>query len=86
LYPFIRGVVKQTAVFIEAYLFYQLHTKFYPIFCCLGLVHMQRKLMGIISLDFEITGQLLIVFCTCQIPEKEWEYSEAVHQLFIDFK
>jgi hypothetical protein len=42
--------------------------------------------MGIINVDFEMTGQLLIVFCTCQILEKEWEYSEAVHQLFIDFK
>ena len=26
------------------------------------------------------------IFCICQIPEKEWEYNEAVHQLFIDFK
>ena len=42
--------------------------------------------MGIISVDFEITGQLLIVFCTCQILEKEWEYSVAVHHLFIYFK
>ena len=26
------------------------------------------------------------VFCIHQILEKKWEYSEAVHQLFIDFK
>ena len=26
------------------------------------------------------------IFCIRQILEKEWEYSEAVHQLFIDFK
>jgi hypothetical protein len=26
------------------------------------------------------------MFCICQILEKKWEYSEAVHQLFIDFK
>jgi hypothetical protein len=26
------------------------------------------------------------MFCTCQILEKKWEYSETVHQLFIDFK
>jgi hypothetical protein len=26
------------------------------------------------------------IFCIHQILEKEWEYSEAVHQLFIDFK
>jgi len=26
------------------------------------------------------------IFCICQILEKQWEYNEAVHQLFIDFK
>jgi len=26
------------------------------------------------------------IFCICQILEKKWEYSEAVHQLFIVFK
>jgi len=26
------------------------------------------------------------IFCIRQILEKEWEYNEAVHQLFIDFK
>jgi len=26
------------------------------------------------------------VFCIRQIREKKWEYNEAVHQLFIDFK
>ena len=26
------------------------------------------------------------IFCIHQILEKKWEYSEAVHQLFIDFK
>ena len=26
------------------------------------------------------------IFCIRQILEKKWEYSEAVHQLFIDFK
>jgi len=26
------------------------------------------------------------IFCICQILEKKWEYIEAVHQLFIDFK
>jgi hypothetical protein len=34
--PFIRRVTKQTAVIIEAYHFYQLHTKFYPTSCCQG--------------------------------------------------
>jgi len=26
------------------------------------------------------------MFCICHILEKKWEYNEAVHQLFIDFK
>ena len=26
------------------------------------------------------------IFCFRQIVEKKWEYNEAVHQLFIDFK
>jgi hypothetical protein len=26
------------------------------------------------------------MFCICQKIEKKWEYNEAVHQLFIDFK
>ena len=26
------------------------------------------------------------IFCIRQIPQKKWEYNEAVHQLFIDFK
>ena len=26
------------------------------------------------------------IFCIRQIHEKKWEYNEAVHQLFIDFK
>jgi len=26
------------------------------------------------------------IFCIHQILEKKWEYNEAVHQLFIDFK
>ena len=34
--PTLRRVIKQTVVIIEAYQFYQLHTKFYPTFCCQG--------------------------------------------------
>jgi hypothetical protein len=26
------------------------------------------------------------IFCIRQILEKEWEYNDTVHQLFIDFK
>jgi hypothetical protein len=27
-----------------------------------------------------------LIFCIRQVLEKKWEYNEAVHQLFIDFK
>jgi len=48
---------------------------------------MQWKLLGIINVDFDATDQLLIIhFCIHQILEKKWEYNEAVHHLFMDFK
>jgi len=43
--------------------------------------------MGIITVDFDTTGQLLYhTFCIRQILEKKWQNNEAVHKLFIDFK
>ena len=42
--------------------------------------------MGIINVDSDATGRLLIIFCIRQILEKKLEYNEAVHQHFIDFK
>jgi hypothetical protein len=47
---------------------------------------MQRKLLEIISVDFDAPGQLLMhsAFCIQSILEKKCR--EAVHQLFIDFK
>jgi hypothetical protein len=48
---------------------------------------MQRKLLGIISVDFDVTGQLLITYSAfIKYLKKKWEYDEALHQLFIDFK
>jgi len=45
------------------------------------------KLLGIINVDFDTTGQLLIVYSEfIQFLRKKWEYNEAVHQLFIDLK
>jgi hypothetical protein len=37
--------------------------------------------------DFYTTGQPLIIYCALvKYLRKKWEYNEAVHQLFIDFK
>ena len=47
---------------------------------------MQKKLLGIISMDFDEQSNTDHMFCICQIPEKKWEYKETVHQLFTDFK
>ena len=38
-------------------------------------------------MDFNATGQLLIVYSAfVKFLRKKWEYNEAVHHLFIDFK
>jgi hypothetical protein len=45
------------------------------------------KLLWIINVGSDVIEQLLIRFsCIRQILEKKREYSETVHQLFIDFK
>ena len=87
LYLSVRKAIKQTVIIIAGYQFCQLHTKFYPTSCCQGLLHMQRKLLRIISVDFECDRSTTDhIFCICQILQKKWEYNEAVHQLFIEFK
>jgi len=62
LYLPVRRVIKQVVAKKEAFYFCQLLRKFYPQSCCQGLVHMQRKLLGIINVDFDATGQLLIIY------------------------
>ena len=43
--------------------------------------------MGIINVDFDTKGQLLIIHCAfVKFLRRNGEYNEAVHQLFIDFK
>jgi hypothetical protein len=48
---------------------------------------MQRKLLGIISVDFDATGQLLILYCAfVKYLRKNGNKMEVVHQTFINFK
>jgi hypothetical protein len=47
---------------------------------------MQRKLLGIINVDFEAISQLLIIYSAFVKYLKKLEYNETVHQLYIDFK
>ena len=45
------------------------------------------KLLGIISVGFNITDQVLIrFFLINQILGKKWDYNETVYQIFLDFK
>jgi hypothetical protein len=50
---------------------------------------MRWKLLGIIIHVFGVRrnrSNTNITFCIGDILEKKWEYNEAVHQLFMDFK
>ena len=47
---------------------------------------MQRKLLEIINVDFDATGQLIIYCEFVKYLRKKLEYNEAVYQLFVDFK
>ena len=45
------------------------------------------KLLGIINVDFDTTGQLLFTYSAfVKYLRKKWECNEALHLLFIDFK
>jgi hypothetical protein len=35
---------------------------------------------------FNITDELLIIYCIRQILDEKWEYNGMVHQVFIDFR
>jgi len=43
--------------------------------------------LGTISVDFDATHQLLVIYPTfIKYLRKKWKYNAALHQLFIDFK
>ena len=45
------------------------------------------KLLGIINVDSDATGRLLIIYSAfVKYLKKKREYNEVVHLLFIDFK
>ena len=51
---------------------------------------MQKKLLNIINVDFDATGQLLITYSAFNKYFKKkkggGEYNEAMHHVFTDFK
>jgi hypothetical protein len=44
------------------------------------------KLLGIISVGFDVPSTIDQILCIPQIREKKWEYNETEHQLFTDFQ
>ena len=77
MYLFIRGVIKQIVVIIETYHFCQLLSRLTPL---------AEEIIGDhhgFRCNRSTSGH---IFCIRHILEKIWEYSEAVHQLFVDFR
>jgi hypothetical protein len=60
--PIYKKGIKTDYIIIVAYHICQLCIKFYPTSCCQGLLHMQTKLLGFISVDFSATGRLLVIY------------------------
>jgi hypothetical protein len=80
-------LIKLTVVIIKKYHCYQQHTKLYPVFLIECYHHTQKKLLGTINGDFEVTDQLLLRYSALrETLEKKWEYNETVYQLFVDFE
>jgi len=44
------------------------------------------EILGIITVENDTTGQLLIIYSAFVKYLRKWEYSDEVHQLFIGFK
>ena len=62
LYLSIRRGIKEIVVTIGAYHICQLRTKHCPASFSQGKLHMHRKLLGIINVDSDATGRLLITY------------------------
>jgi hypothetical protein len=73
-------VIKLTVIIIKAHQCYQIHAEFYPTSLSQGYDHTQIKLLGIISVDADITDKLLITFflhSSDMRGKKKWEYNET---------
>ena len=82
----IRRMKKQTVVIMEAYYFCQLHTEFFSNNLLSRLTLYAGEITGDHQYGFRSNRSITDhTCCIRQIPEKKWEYSEAVHQLFLDF-
>jgi hypothetical protein len=83
LYQFTGRAMKLTAIIIVGWL---LSTSFKVVSSTFSQGYFRTKLLGIIGVGFDVTGQLWSNCFIRQILEKKREYNGTVHQLFIDFK
>jgi len=64
--------------------FFQQHTKFYSPFCRQDLLHMNRKLLGIISVDLNATDLQVSIYCALWNTWEMgiyWSRASAVYRL-----
>ena len=62
MYLLIRWVIALTVVIIEVHHSYQQHTKLSPNIFLSELLNVQMQLLGITTVDFDITEQLMIIY------------------------
>jgi hypothetical protein len=68
-------------VITEAHYYCQLHTTFYPPLCCQSKLNVQRKLLGIISVDLEATSQILIIYSALTFILLMWRIGRAPNSI-----
>jgi len=79
-------VIKQTVVILDVYHFVNYVKNFISILMS-SLMPYAEEIIGIINVDFDTTGQLLIIYSAfVKYLRKKLEYNEAVHHLLTDFK
>jgi hypothetical protein len=78
--------MKQIVVRIEEYHLCELQAKRYPTPCCQGYLHMQRKLLGIIDVELDVTGQKAVIYTAFVKYVRKIGIHLEMYQLLIDFK
>lgn len=70
LYPFSRKAIGNIVVMIKTFFVIKYIQTFIQHPSCQGYLHMHKKLLGTVSVDLDVTDQLLIIFCIRRILEK----------------
>jgi len=84
VYLLVRRVIKQTTIIIEAYHVSTTYKSLSNILLS-RVTPYAEKILGIISVDFDVTGELLTIYSMSikYLEKKKWVYNEVMHQLFI---